>query len=287
MILVSIQNDGSGYRLRTFTFPGDAVVIGRAPDADLVLDKDGVAPRHVGISRRGGELVVEDLRVDVQRLPTRTIESGSRIRVGGMSLEIALQELVPEYVADATEQSFLDALRQRPDDPATRAVYADWLEERGQAQRAEFLRLQLAAGAATSAADPAFTRASARLAELAGRVGDGWRVLVAMSFIEPKTCRSRGAAAEGTGPALGFELLCPMRWDKLEPTDREGARLCRACNTEVTYCTTIEQAATAAQAGRCIAIDLGTGRRQYDLERPMMVGRPAPPLSRYGRDQRR
>ena len=78
-----------------------------------------------------------------------------------------------------------------------------------------------------------------------------------------------------------------MRWDKLEPTDREGARLCRACNTEVTYCTTIEQAATAAQAGRCIAIDLGTGRRQYDLERPMMVGRPAPPLSRYGRDQRR
>ncbi len=287
MILISIRNDGSGYPLRTFTFTSDAVVIGRAPDADLVLDKDGVAPRHVGISRRGGELVVEDLRVGVQRLPTRAIESGGRIRVGGMSLEIALQALVPEYVADPTEQRFLDAIRQRPDDPETRVVYADWLEERGQAQRAEFLRLQLAAGAATSASDPAFARASARLAELAGQVGDGWRVLVAMSFIEPKTCRSRGPAAEGTGPTLGFELVCPMRWDKLEPTEREGARLCRACNTEVTYCTTIEQAATAAQAGRCIAIDLGTRRDRYDLDRPMMVGRPAPPLSRYGRDQRR
>jgi uncharacterized protein (TIGR02996 family) len=287
VILISIRNDGSGYPLRTFTFTGDAVVIGRAPDADLVLDKNGVAPRHVGVSRRGDALVVEDLRAGVQRLPTRAIESGSRIRVGGMSLQIVLQELAPESIADATEQRFLDAIRQRPDDPEPRAVYADWLEEHGHAQRAEFLRLQLAAGAATSAADPAFTRAAARLAELAGQVGDGWRVLVAMSFIEPKTCRSRGAAAGTTDPALGFELVCPMRWDKLEPTEREGARLCRACNTEVTYCTTIEQAATAAQAGRCIAIDLGNRRSRFDLERPMMVGRPAPPLSRYGRDARR
>lgn len=286
MILISIANDGDGYPLRTFTFPGDAVVIGRAPDADLVLDKDGVAPRHVGITRRGGELIAEDLRTGVMKLPTRALRPGAQVRVAGMALAISLAELAPEHVADETEQRFLDDIRQRPDDPGTRAVYADWLEERGQALRAEFLRLQLAAGVATSAADPDFAHASARLAELAPQVGDGWRVRVAMSFIEPRTCPTRrpvgGWRAPKPEPALGLELVCPMRWDMLEPTDREGARLCRACNTEVTYCTTIEQAATAAQAGRCIAIDLGTSRERYDLERPSMLGRPAPPRSRYG-----
>jgi uncharacterized protein (TIGR02996 family) len=282
VILVSIAHDGSGYELRTFTFTRDAIVIGRAPDADLVLAKEGVAPRHVGVSRRGGELVVEDLRTLAERQPTRALRPGDRIRVGGMTLELSLCELAPEDVADATERRFLDAIRQRPDDPETRAVYADWLEERGHARRAEFLRLQLAVGAARSATDPAFAAAAARLAELAPEVGDAWRVRVAMSFIAPETCPSQDAAAEGSGPGIGLELACPMRWDMLEPTDREGARLCRACNTEVTYCTTIAQAATAAQAGRCIAIDLGTRRRPYDLEPPRMVGWPTPPRSRYG-----
>lgn len=281
MILVSIADDGTGYPLRTFTFAREPVVIGRDADADLVLAKEGVAPRHVGISARGGELLVEDLRAPEPR-PARAIRSGERIRVGGLLLRVVLQELSPEHVADATEQRFLDALRHRPDDAEARAVYADWLEEHGHAARAEFLRLQLAVGAATNAADPAFARASARLAELAPQVGDGWRVRVAMSFIAPETCPSQDPRARKK-PGLGLELVCPMRWDKLEPTDREGVRRCGACDTEVTYCTTIDQAATAAQAGRCVAIDLATRRRPYDLDPPMMLGRPAPPVSHYGR----
>jgi uncharacterized protein (TIGR02996 family) len=287
VLLISIAGDGDGYPLRTFTFTRDTVVIGRAPDADLVLDQEGVAPRHVGLSRRDGELFAEDLRTGVPRLPTRSIRSGDRIRVGGLTLQIAVHELVPGHVSDAIEQRFLDAIRKRPDDPETRTVYADWLEERGHARRAEFLRLQLAAGAATSASDPDFMCASARLAELAPQVGDGWRVCVAMSFIESDTCPSQDPAAEGSGPGVGLELVCPMRWDRLEPTDREGVRMCRACNTEVTYCTTIAQAATAAEAGRCVAIDLGTRRRPYDLDPPSMVGWPTPPRSRYGRGKAR
>lgn len=293
MILISIANDGSGYPLRTFLFTGDAVVIGRAPDADLVLAQSGVAPRHIRLSRRGGELIAEDLRSGVRQRPEQVLRSGDGIRVGGLTLRIALDELDPD-VADATEQGLLDELRRRPDDPATRAVYADWLEEHDQAARAEFLRLQLAVGAVASAEDPAFAQASARLAELAKQVGDGWRVRVAMSFIEPQTCPTRGPAIRASmwgrskpaPPALGMELVCPMRWDMLEPTEREGARRCRACNTEVTYCTTIEQAATAAQEGRCIAIDLGAPRSRFDLERPSMVGRPTPPCSHYGKPAR-
>lgn len=294
MILVSIANDGSGYALRTFAFPADAVVIGSAPDADLVLDKVGVAPRHLRLSRRGGELVAEDLRVGVPRLPSRALAPGDGVRVGGLTLSVALETLEPEGAAEPVEQGMLDELRRRPDDPATRAVYADWLEERGHAARAEFLRLQLAAAAATSAADPDFAQAAARLAELAGEVGDGWRARVAMSFIEPQTCPTRGPAIRAAAwarradraLAVAMELVCPMRWDKLEPTAREGVRRCGACDTEVTYCTTIAQAATAAEAGRCVAVDLGAPRRPYDLSPPMMLGRPTPPRSRYGKPAR-
>jgi uncharacterized protein (TIGR02996 family) len=262
VILISIPHDGTGYDLRAFTFTRDAVVIGRAPDCDLVLDRERVAPRHVRISRQDGALIAEDLRAQTTKLPVQVLRPGDSIRVAGMLLLIEHRVLLPEAVTDAVEQRFLDAIRQRPDDPETRTVYADWLEQRGHAARAEFLRLQLAAGAATSALDPAFAHAAERLAQLAPQVGHGWRVRVAMSFIEPDTCQGRSPAAEGSGPGLGFELVCPMRWDRLEPTDREGARMCRGCKTEVTYCSTIEQAATAAQEGRCIAIDLGARRRR-------------------------
>jgi uncharacterized protein (TIGR02996 family) len=38
--------------------------------------------------------------------------------------------------------AFLDDIRQHPDDDAPRLVYADWLEENGDAERAEFIRVQ-------------------------------------------------------------------------------------------------------------------------------------------------
>src|SRR5437588_361311 len=49
------------------------------------------------------------------------------------------------------ERGLIDAIRDDPDDESARLVYADWLEENGQAERAEFVRLQLAraAGEAT------------------------------------------------------------------------------------------------------------------------------------------
>jgi uncharacterized protein (TIGR02996 family) len=39
-----------------------------------------------------------------------------------------------------TEDAFLAAIRERPDDAATRLVFADWLEERGETARAAELR---------------------------------------------------------------------------------------------------------------------------------------------------
>src|SRR4051794_40513367 len=39
-------------------------------------------------------------------------------------------------------EAFLEAIREAPEDDAVRLVYADWLEDEGQVDRAEFIRLQ-------------------------------------------------------------------------------------------------------------------------------------------------
>ena len=44
-------------------------------------------------------------------------------------------------------QDFLAAIRAAPDEDAPRLIYADWLEENGEADRADFIRFQVAAGA--------------------------------------------------------------------------------------------------------------------------------------------
>jgi uncharacterized protein (TIGR02996 family) len=40
------------------------------------------------------------------------------------------------------EHAFLQAILENPDDDAPRLIFADWLEERGNSDRAEFIRLQ-------------------------------------------------------------------------------------------------------------------------------------------------
>src|SRR5262245_55720746 len=41
------------------------------------------------------------------------------------------------------DDAFLQAVLDRPDDDAPRLVYADWLEEHGDPDRAEFIRVQI------------------------------------------------------------------------------------------------------------------------------------------------
>ncbi len=40
------------------------------------------------------------------------------------------------------EEAFIRAIRETPEDDVPRLIYADWLEERGQSDRAEFIRIQ-------------------------------------------------------------------------------------------------------------------------------------------------
>jgi len=64
-----------------------------------------------------------------------------------------------------TENAFLRAILADPDDDAPRLIYADWLDENGDADRAEFIRLQVQL-ARLSHSDPDWGPLSARSHEL-------------------------------------------------------------------------------------------------------------------------
>lgn len=51
-------------------------------------------------------------------------------------------------------EALLAAIIANPDDDTPRLVYADWLEENGQGERAEFIRVQIAQAAIAMEADP-------------------------------------------------------------------------------------------------------------------------------------
>jgi uncharacterized protein (TIGR02996 family) len=212
------------------------------------------------------------------------VSPDDEIRIGDVVVRARLDLLVPEDVTEETEQDLLETLRVNPRDDETRAVYADWLEERGKVAQADFLRTQVVARRVSSADDPAFAAASARLTSLASMVGIGWRARVAMTFVEPTTC---GAAAGADQEPLGFELACPMRWDEMAPTPLDGVRSCRACKKDVVYCASIEEARTYAEEGGCVAIDIGTPRSPDDLTSPryLVAGRIAPNFAARGKRQ--
>ena len=77
--------------------------------------------------------------------------------------------------AMTTEQAALfQMILDHPDDDAPRLVYADWLEEHGQAERAEFIRVQIEA-AKLNNSDPQRTRLEVRAGQLLRAHVRAWR----------------------------------------------------------------------------------------------------------------
>ncbi len=166
----------------------------------------------------------------------------------------APEPAAPEPARDPVEQALIDAILRGDED--SRLVYADWLEARGDAPRAEFLRLQRTL-AAMDPADPAqrglFDARLARLGELAPRVDFAWRRLLGRPVVE------------GCNKVVA-DFRCKMDWGALEPTDRPNVRRCGACGDDVYYVTTIRAAREHAVRGRCIAVDFSQPREPNDLE---------------------
>jgi uncharacterized protein (TIGR02996 family) len=163
-----------------------------------------------------------------------------------------------------SDDPFLRALRERPDDDETRLVYADWLEERGDpasASRARFIRLERAL-AALAEGDSRRAALSAQLRQLAERIEPGWLAAVSRPPIEK--CR------------VTFDMKCPQRWDRLAPTAAASIRFCEACRRNVHYCATSEEALQHALCGNCIAVDARVLREKGDLDF-LSLGMPKPP----------
>jgi len=178
------------------------------------------------------------------------------------------------------ETAFLRAILAAPGDPLPRLVYADWLEEQGDAdsaRRAEYLRAECRLDG-LPADDPARRRLQDRLGELRRLVGDDWWRQLDWAKVEY---------------CVEFEYSCPQRWDTLSPTDDPAVRHCPECRRNVYYCRSGRDALRHADAGECVAIDSRQTRISLRLVRGLepgwRLGRVAPrslariPLTERGR----
>jgi uncharacterized protein (TIGR02996 family) len=141
---------------------------------------------------------------------------------------------------DAFEAELLRAIGEAPDDDGHRLVYADWLEARGELQRADFLRT-LCKLALPTVNRKKIPQLQERLVRLSSPADVLWRALVSRPAID--------------GCAITFRFKCPKRWTALAPTEQPNVRRCGACERDVHFCGTLEELRARAQAGDCVAFD--------------------------------
>jgi hypothetical protein len=159
------------------------------------------------------------------------------------SLDLDAEDRPTTHISPA-ERGLLAAMSEGHE--ASRTVYMQWLERRGEKQRAEYLKLDNLL-ATMNPLDLRFQETQDRLRETATKISVDWRSRVARSLIE--NC---GQSA------------CPRYWRSL-PAETDDVRHCKMCNTQVFYCASIELARHYAAGGQPVAIDVSVERRANDL----------------------
>jgi uncharacterized protein (TIGR02996 family) len=253
---------------RREVFEQPEITIGRVTGNDIVLPAGNISKRHARIVCKDDKYIIVDLKstngtyVNGRKLTSPlVVRDDDKIYVGDFLLAVGRPDnLIDDddtLEVDATELRLLAAIAQR--DETSRIVYADWLEDQGEAVRAEFLRTQDLL-VATAVDDPLFRERSDRLRELAAAIDVSWRYKVARPLVE--NC-------------LAVELECPRDWGSLATTEKRDVRYCGSCEKQVFYCSTVDDARRHAQRGHCVAVDIVALRHPRDLEpaRPMMMGR--------------
>jgi uncharacterized protein (TIGR02996 family) len=262
-----VEINGPEADSRRAQIDGAEATIGRHPSNDVQLQRSNVSKRHARIVRRDDTIIIVDLKstngtyVNGRKItsPQVIVRDRDTIYIGDYRIVIHIEDLeqtaerpLPPYLArDPVEHRLLTEIAARDD--AARVVYADWLEERGDHERAEFLRLQQQI-VVRSPDDPGFEPLTSRLRALAATLDIPWRIRVARPAVEH--C------------PVAFELQCPKEWGKLELTDRDGVRYCGSCKKTVHYAATVADARRHAQRGNCVAIDVAGIRWGRDLEAP-------------------
>lgn len=103
----------------------------------------------------------------------------------------------------STEHALLSAIRNSPDDDTPRLVYADWLEEHGQPDRAEFIRVECEA-ARVGGDSPAYPRLLRRSDQLRAGHAARWFGPLANEDVVEVLITRRGFVDEVVLPADGF-----------------------------------------------------------------------------------
>jgi uncharacterized protein (TIGR02996 family) len=146
------------------------------------------------------------------------------------------------------EETFLQAILTAPHDVSLRLIYADALEELGDA-RAEFLRLEAELYCQPKAAHRT-QWLNTRLQELRPEINADWLALLDRTLIEG--CFQGGSE-------------CPKNWDCLKPTAEGCIRFCETCQKKVFHCASVEHAQRHANFGHPVAVDSRVPRREGDL----------------------
>lgn len=96
--------------------------------------------------------------------------------------------MIPRKLTDTTEaKAFMKGIRRNPLDNLPRLVYADWLEDNGESEYAEFIRFAVAKrGEAVVMQHPQYRRLIDYGVELFGReiAMEGWRISQDRGFID-------------------------------------------------------------------------------------------------------
>lgn len=270
VFLVEITPRNGTMRREVFDQP--EITIGRVNGNDIILPGGNVSKRHARIVLRDDKYIVVDLKstngtyVNGRKLTSPlVVREDDKIYIGDYLLAVGPpDESVDDedtLEVDATELRLLAAVAQR--DEASRIVYADWLEDQGEAVRAEFLRVQDLL-VTTPVGSPLFRERSDRMRELAAAIDVSWRYKVARPLIE--NC-------------MAVEFECPRDWGSLATTEKRNVRYCGSCAKQVFYCSTVDDARRHAQRGHCVAVDIVPLRHPRDLEpeRRMTMGMIMPP----------
>jgi uncharacterized protein (TIGR02996 family) len=261
---------------RRLIFDKPEVTFGRVQGNDVVLPRGNVSKRHARLVLKDGKFIMVDLKstngtwVNGRRLTSPLVVREGRDRVFIGDFEISIEddaddaptaEWFPAPALDPVEERLIAAITAR--DHASRIVYADWLEERGDHARAEYLRLQVQL-LGEPGDRPELDTVRERLRELARGLDMEWRRQVGRPAIEG---------------CVSLEVPCPKDWGSLVPTERENVRFCEACSRSVFYCASTWEMDLHAREGACMAIDLAIPRAPGDRDapRPMMMGAFLPP----------
>ncbi len=156
------------------------------------------------------------------------------------------------------EAAFTRAILDAPQDDATRLVFADWLEERGDV-RGEFLRVLVRLDALSEKGAPEDARARLRWIRERAALRERYRQLREVVPLDwaMRVTRSRiDCERRHDGPA------CPGRWELLRETDDPRVRRCGQCGCSVWFCDTSGEIAEAIHTRHPFVVSPGLGRER-------------------------